>query len=152
MATKSKAIATETKANVAEAKATTEKKDSTKEVVKADAPAEKGAATKKAATTKKATATKKTTTTKTSTEKKAAAKKTTTAKKAVNIEAKTIVQYSGKDVVISDILETVKKVWVDKFQGKLEEVNTLEVYVKPEENKAYFAVNGLGNGDYFVEL
>ncbi|MDE7432046.1 MAG: hypothetical protein K2N34_09050, partial [Lachnospiraceae bacterium] len=24
--------------------------------------------------------------------------------------------------------------------------------IKPEENKAYFVVNGLSNGDYFVEI
>lgn len=140
MATKSKASATtakattapvETKATVAEAKVTTEKKDAKSETATA----------KKAATTKKTAAKKATTAT-----------KETTSKKSVNIDAKTVVQYAGKEVVVSDVVETVKKLWVEKFQGKLEEIKTIEIYVKPEENKAYFVVNGLGNGDYFVGL
>lgn len=131
MATK-KACAPKTKAA-----ATAETK-----VVAAEATAEKKATETKA--TEKVAATK-------AEAKKPAAKKTT-AKKSVSIEAKTVLQYAGKDVVTSDILETVKKVWVEKFQGKLEEVKTIEIYVKPEENRAYFVINGLGNGDYFVEL
>lgn len=140
MATKSKASATtakattapvETKATVAEAKVTTEKKDAKSETATA----------KKAATTKKTAAKKATTAT-----------KETTSKKSVNIDAKTVVQYAGKEVVVSDVVETVKKLWVEKFHGKLEEIKTIEIYVKPEENKAYFVVNGLGNGDYFVGL
>ena len=148
MATKSKASATtakatttpvDTNATVAEAKVTTEKKEAKAET----AAAKKTATTKKAATTtKKTTAAKKATT----------ATKKTTSKKSVNIDAKTVVQYAGKEVVVSDVVETVKKLWVEKFQGKLEEIKTIEIYVKPEENKAYFVVNGLGNGDYFVEL
>ena len=31
-------------------------------------------------------------------------------------------------------------------------VYTIEIYLKPEEHKAYFVVNGESNGDYFVEL
>lgn len=131
MATK-KACAPKTKAA-----ATAETK-----VVAAEATAEKKATETKA--TEKVAATK-------AEAKKPSAKKTT-AKKSVSIEAKTVLQYAGKDVVTSDILETVKKVWVEKFQGKLEEVKTIEIYVKPEENRAYFVINGLGNGDYFVEL
>lgn len=111
-------------------------------VVAAEATAEKKATETK--TTEKVAATK-------AEAKKPAAKKTA-AKKSVSIEAKTVLQYAGKDVVTSEILETVKKVWVEKFQGKLEEVKTIEIYVKPEENRAYFVINGLGNGDYFVEL
>ena len=136
MATK-KACAPKTKAA-----ATAETK-----VVAAEATAEKKSTETKA--TEKVAATK-------AEAKKPSAKKTTakktTAKKSVSIEAKTVLQYAGKDVVTSDILETVKKVWVEKFQGKLEEVKTIEIYVKPEENRAYFVINGLGNGDYFVEL
>lgn len=130
MATKSKASATDTKA--------TSTSVETKAAV-AEATTEKKATTKKASETK--TAAKKTTTT---------AKKTV--KKVVNIEAKTFVQFNGREVVTSDILETVKKVWVEKFQGKLEDIKTIEIYIKPDECKAYFVVNGLSNGDYFVEL
>ena len=127
MATK-KACAPKTKAA-----ATAETK-----VVAAEATAEKKATETKA--TEKVAATK-------AEAKKPSAKKTT-AKKSVSIEAKTVLQYAGKDVVTSDILETVKKVWVEKFQGKLEEVKTIEIYVKPEENQAYYVVNGEVTGSF----
>jgi hypothetical protein len=145
MATKSKTSAAGSKANVTPAttkatavNATTETKataNSTVEAKAVEAPAKKAAAKKPA--TKKATTT---------------AKKTTAKKEAAVINATYVLQFSGKEVVASDILETVKKVWVDKFQGKLEEIKTIEIYIKPEEHRAYFVVNGLSNGDYFVEL
>lgn len=145
MATKSKTSAAGSKANVTPAttkatavNATTETKataNSTVEAKAVEAPAKKAAAKKP--TTKKATTT---------------AKKTTVKKEAAAINATYVLQFSGKEVVASDILETVKKVWVDKFQGKLEEIKTIEIYIKPEEHRAYFVVNGLSNGDYFVEL
>ncbi len=145
MATKSKTSAAGSKANVTPAttkatavNATTETKataNSTVEAKAVEAPAKKAAAKKPAI--KKATTT---------------AKKTTAKKEAAVINATYVLQFSGKEVVASDILETVKKVWVDKFQGKLEEIKTIEIYIKPEEHRAYFVVNGLSNGDYFVEL
>ena len=145
MATKSKTSTADSKANVTPAtskaaavNATTETKataNSTVEAKAVEAPAKKAAAKKPA--TKKATTT---------------AKKTTTKKEDAEINATYVLQFSGKEVVASDILETVKKVWVDKFQGKLEEIKTIEIYIKPEEHRAYFVVNGLSNGDYFVEL
>lgn len=144
MATKSKTSAADSKANVTPAttkatavNATTETKataNSTVEAKAVEAPAKKAAAKKPA--TKKATT----------------AKKTTAKKEAAVINATYVLQFSGKEVVASDILETVKKVWVDKFQSKLEEIKTIEIYIKPEEHRAYFVVNGLSNGDYFVEL
>lgn len=145
MATKSKTCAADSKANVTPAttkatavNATTETKataNSTVEAKAVEAPAKKATAKKPA--TKKATTT---------------AKKTTAKKEAAVINSTYVLQFSGKEVVASDILETVKKVWVDKFQGKLEEIKTIEIYIKPEEHRAYFVVNGLSNGDYFVEL
>lgn len=153
MATKSKASAADTKATstsvekkAAVAEATTEKKATTKKAVeaKAETKTEVKAAEKKEPA-KKAVA------------KKPAAKKTAapakqTAKKTVDIEVKTVLQFHGKEVVAADILETVKTVWVERFQGKLEDIKTIEIYIKPEEHRAYFVVNGLSNGDYFVEL
>ena len=106
-------------------------------------------------------------TVKTETEKKPAAKKATTkktsetnttttakktAKKAVEVTPSYILQFSGKEIAADDILANVKTAWVEKFQGKLDEINSIEIYVKPEEHRAYFVVNGLSNGDYFVEL
>lgn len=157
MATKSKANAADTKATVTPtteavaADTTTGAKATAKKPVEPKAVEAKAA--EKKTTAKKETATaKKTTAKKTTTKKESTTPKKTTAKKAVEPSVSYVLQYSGKEVVSSDVLETVKKIWVEKFQGKLEEIKTIELYIKPEENKAYFVVNGLSNGDYFVEL
>lgn len=161
MATKSKSLAADTKATVTPAetkavaaetttgtKATAKKPVETK-TVETSAAETKTAEAKPAA--KKTTA-KKTTAKKTTAKKETTTAKKTTTKKVVEPSVSYVLQYSGKEVVTSNILETVKKIWVEKFQGKLEEIKTIELYIKPEENKAYFVVNGLSNGDYFVEL
>lgn len=166
MATKSKTIAADTKATVTpvETKAvaadtTTGTKAAAKKPVETKAveanaetrTAEAKPAAKKT-TSKKETTTAKTAAKKTTSKKETTTTKKTTAKKAVEPSVSYVLQYGGREVVTSDILETVKKIWVEKFQGKLEEIKTIELYIKPEENKAYFVVNGLSNGDYFVEL
>ncbi len=160
MATKSKSLAADTKATVtpAETKAvaaetTTGTKATAKKPVETKTVEAKAAETKtaEAKPAAKKTTAKKTTAKKTTTKETTTAKKTTTSK-VVEPSVSYVLQYSGKEVVTSNILETVKKIWVEKFQGKLEEIKTIELYIKPEENKAYFVVNGLSNGDYFVEL
>lgn len=133
---------TKTAANVT-ANETVEAKKEEVKAVKTET--EKKPAAKKTATAKKA-ATKKTSETNTTT----TAKKT--AKKAVEVTPSYILQFSGKEIATDDILANVKTAWVEKFQGKLDEINSIEIYVKPEEHRAYFVVNGLSNGDYFVEL
>lgn len=160
MATKSKSLAADTKATVtpAETKAvaaetTTGTKATAKKPVETKTVEAKASETKtaEAKPVAKKTTAKKTTAKKTTTKETTTAKKTTTSK-VVEPSVSYVLQYSGKEVVTSNILETVKKIWVEKFQGKLEEIKTIELYIKPEENKAYFVVNGLSNGDYFVEL
>lgn len=152
MATKSKSLAADTKATVtpSETKAVAaETTTGTKATAKK--PVEAKTVETKAAETKTAEA-KKTTAKKTTTKKETTTAKKTATKKVVEPSVSYVLQYGGKEVVTSNILETVKKIWVEKFEGKLEEIKTIELYIKPEENKAYFVVNGLSNGDYFVEL
>ncbi len=127
-----------------ETKTTTAKAAEVKAEVKADTKA-----TAKKAETK--TAAKKTTTTKKAAT-KSTTKKATTAKSAIDIKTSVAVQFFGKEVFADSILEDVKKAWVDQFEGKLEDIKTIDLYIKPEEHKAYFVVNGLSNGNYFINL
>ena len=139
-------------------KVVTEKKDVVKTEVKpvetkSEAKPEAVKETVPAAATAKPAAktTKKTTT-------KATAAKKTTAKKAAKAGAKrgpkpaserTIemtVQFGEKEVTYTDMVNRIKEMW--KAQGKREvSMKSLELYVKPEEGKAYYVVNeGLKNG------
>lgn len=62
------------------------------------------------------------------------------AEKTVNTEV--FVQFNGKEVYAKDVVETVKKLWTEEMGKKAEELNDLKVYIKPEENRAYYVING----------
>ena len=86
-------------------------------------------------------------------EKKTAAKKTTTRKKASAKKGakrgpkpaaeRTVelhVQYGGREVAYTDLVNRVKEMW--KEQGKREtSLKSLNIYVKPDEFKAYYVIN-----------
>lgn len=131
-AVKAETVKTEVKA--AEVKA---------ETVKETAPAAE-AAPKKETTEKKAPA------------RKAAPKKETTEKKAPakkaekETEAAVVIQYAGKEIAAKEILERAKIAFADANPGV--KIETIVLYVKPEEDVAYYVVNGIGNDDYKIEL
>ena len=117
-------LAEGSKKTVEEVKKTaTKAAETVKKATAKKAPAKKATATKKAAPAKKATTTKKA----------APAKKATAAKK---VEAKVSVnlQYGGLDVNIDEIIKKVKKAQKD--------CKKYEIYVKPEEGKAYYVADG----------
>ena len=133
VATEAKAVAETKTAATTTAVEATKKEAATKEATK-EAP-KKEAATKKAATKKEAPA-----------KKEAATKKTTTAKKTTTkkteIKTNVLLQFAYKEVSFDDIVANVKEAWTSQFMGKLSDIKTLDIYVKPEEHKAYFVVNG----------
>ena len=112
-----------------------------KEAVKAEAAVapEKTSAPKKAETAKKASAT---------AAKKAPAKKAATARK--EIKTAVYVQYAGREVASSELVEAAKKAYIAAGH-KESDIRTIDVYVKPEENTAYYAVNGEGSDEYKIE-
>lgn len=55
------------------------------------------------------------------------------------------IQAANVEVTEAEVKAAVKEAWV--AQGnKVKEIDTLEIYVKPEEKKAYYVVNGTVNG------
>ena len=55
-------------------------------------------------------------------------------------EKQVVVQFAGNDYDISNLEAIVKKDWKEAGR-KVNELETLSVYVKPEEGKAYYVVN-----------
>ena len=50
------------------------------------------------------------------------------------------VEYAGKQVEEKEIIAKVKEIWT--AQGnKIKDLKTLNLYVKPEENAAYYVIN-----------
>lgn len=127
-----KKTATVSKAATEPAVKDTEAKKTVTEEVKAEtakkAPAKKAAAKKPAA--------KKTTTKKTAT-------KTTTSTKKVSTEL--YVQFAGYEVSEEDLVNRVKEAWVNEG-NKISTLKNINLYVKPEERKAYYVVNGSAAG------
>ena len=81
--------------------------------------------------------------------KKAPVKKTTTTarktteKKAVKAVTKKVnLQFAGKDIAMDDIEAKVKATWMEETGKAESEITEIEIYVKPEENAAYYVING----------
>lgn len=51
------------------------------------------------------------------------------------------IQFAGYEVSQEDLIARVKDVWVGNG-NKISEIITLSLYVKPEEYKAYYVING----------
>ena len=82
---------------------------------------------------------------------KPVAKKVAPTKKATAKEADTktniVLQYADKEVTYSTLVDNAKNVFIYDMGGKEADIKTLDLYVKPEENKVYFVVNGEINGE-----
>ena len=120
----------------AEVKAPEVKAEVKKEAVK-KTPAAKKAPAKKAPAAKKETVKKETV-------KKAPAAKKPVVKEEVNF------QFSGKSYTSEDLIRITRDVWKYDLNGKEEDVKSIELYVKPEENTTYFVVNGSITGSFFI--
>ena len=118
------------------------------------AAAKKATAATEVKETKKATA-KKATATKAVAEKavevketkKAPAKKATTAKAAVKKEEVTV-EFAGKAYTTEQLVQIAKDVWKYDLGRKATEFKTVKIYVKPEENQAYYVVNDEVTGSF----
>lgn len=131
------APAAEVKEAVAEVKETV-KRAVGRPAKKAAPAAKKAAATAKkaASATKKAAAT--------------AAKKTTAAAKkaAAKVPAKekdqVVLEFAGKSISVDEIVAAVKKAY--KADGNKGAIKKVQIYVKPEENEAYYVINDVAEG------
>ena len=70
---------------------------------------------------------------------------------AKDIKTSVVVQFAGKEVTEKELIAAVKKAYTKKG-NKVGDIKTIEIYVKPEENAAYYVVNGEGSDDYKVTL
>ncbi len=118
------------------------KAEEVKETVK-KAPAKKAEAPKKEAA-KKAPAKK------AESPKKEATKKAPAKKAAAKKDAKLYVQFADKSYSMDELVKIAEDVWVYDLGKKVTDMKTVEIYVKPEESRAYFVVNGEENGSFLI--
>ena len=118
----------------------------------------KEATAKKAAakTTAAKTAATKTTETKTTAAKTTAAKKTTTrtaaakTKKAAAVKENISIQFAGKDYTTEQLVKIAKDVWEFDLKKDPADFKEVQLYVKPEEAKAYYVINGTETGSFDI--
>lgn len=114
----------------------------------------KAEATKAAAkTTEKAAEAKTTETAKKAPAKKTTARKTpakrTTTKKAAVVTEEVYLQYAGKEFSSADLTAKVKEIWKEMGK-KAADLKDIKVYVKPEENAAYYVINNEETGSFGI--
>lgn len=81
--------------------------------------------------------------------KKEAAPKKEAVKKTVVTEAVNF-QFRGKSYTPDDLLKSCRDVWKYDLGGKEEDLKSIELYVKPEENTTYYVINGDVTGSFFI--
>lgn len=95
-------------------------------------------------------------TTKAAAKAKTAVKKTAAkagaAKRGPKKEAEAIVsvQFSGKSYTTQELVAIAKDVWKYDLKQKVSDFKNVELYVKPEENQAYYVINGEHTGSFFI--
>ena len=105
-------------------------------------------------TAKKTTA--KTTETKTTAAKTTAAKKTTTrtaaakTKKAAAVKENISIQFAGKEYTTEQLVKIAKDVWEFDLAKNPADFKEVQLYVKPEEAKAYYVINGTETGSFNI--
>lgn len=105
-------------------------------------------------TVKKAAA--KATETKTTAAKTTAAKKTTTrtaaakTKKAAAVKETISIQFAGKDYTTEQLVKIAKDVWEFDLKKDPADFKEVQLYVKPEEAKAYYVINGTETGSFDI--
>ena len=71
---------------------------------------------------------------------KKAVKKTT---KSAAIQV--IYQFEGREVTEKELITKVKEIWTSKG-NKIKDITSLNIYIKPEEEMAYYVINDVENG------
>ncbi|MCQ2492819.1 MAG: DUF6465 family protein [Lachnospiraceae bacterium] len=61
------------------------------------------------------------------------------------------VEFQGKQTLEKDVIAAVKKEWTAEG-NKVKDIDTLDIYVKPEEATAYYVINGEDGVSGAVEL
>lgn len=70
-----------------------------------------------------------------------AARKTTAKKVTTNV----FIQYQGQEHSLSNLYDTAKNQWLEAGHEE-KDLKSIDVYVKPQDNKAYYVVNEIDNG------
>lgn len=84
-------------------------------------------------------------------EPKTTAKKTTTReKKAAAVKENITIQFAGKEYTTEQLVKIAKDVWEYDLKKESADFKEVQLYVKPEEAKAYYVINGTETGSFEI--
>jgi len=83
---------------------------------------------------------------------KTTTKKTTTTrtKKAAAVKETVSIQFAGKDYTTEQLVKIAKDVWEFDLKKDPAEFKEVQLFVKPEEAKAYYVINGTESGSFDI--
>ena len=81
--------------------------------------------------------------------KKETVKKAPAAKKPV-VKEEVNFQFSGKSYTSEDLIRITRDVWKYDLNGKEEDIQSIELYVKPEDYAVYYVINGEHTGKVWL--
>ncbi len=78
--------------------------------------------------------------------KKAAPKAAKKAAVAENVR----IQFADKDYAPADLLQSARDVWQYDLGRDVKDITSIDLYVKPEESRAYYVINGDVTGGFAI--
>lgn len=70
-------------------------------------------------------------------------------KKKTGMVTEIFIQYGDKEISIHDqVMERIHEIWTKDMGNPDEDMKELKVYVKPEDDAAYFVINGDITGSF----
>lgn len=63
------------------------------------------------------------------------------------MKTKFTVEFADKSVVKDELVKNIKKIWTDAG-NKATDIKSLEIFLQPDNNIAYFVINDDFKGDY----
>ena len=66
------------------------------------------------------------------------------------IEKSVVVEFGGRQVAAKDVLAQAEKAYAKAHPGTV--IKSMELYISPEQNAAYYVVNGEGSDDFRIDL
>ena len=61
-----------------------------------------------------------------------------------------VVEFAGKQIMAKDVLKKAEEAYLAAHKGV--GIKTLELYISPEQNAAYYVVNGAASKDFVIQL
>lgn len=61
-----------------------------------------------------------------------------------------VVEFAGKQIMARDVLKKAEEAYLAAHKGV--GIKTLELYISPEQNAAYYVVNGEASKDFVIQL